>query len=166
MIFMGQEILEHRLWSDNPNRADRFIDWDGATAGSPGADFHRFMRDLIRLRRTQPALRSGSVNSYHLDGANRVLAFHRWIPGEGRDVVIVMSLAESTLYGYDLGFPAPGTWQELFNSDFYDHFPNPWVRGNYGKTEACGPSRHGLPFSATITIPANSILVFANSGGG
>jgi 1,4-alpha-glucan branching enzyme len=90
-----------------------------------------------------------------------VLAFHRWIPGEGRDLIIVTSLAESTLTGYGLGFPLPGRWREVFNSDFYDHFPNPWVQGNNGTAVAQSPAMHGLPSSASITIPANSVLVFA-----
>lgn len=162
VIFMGQEFLEKKLWSDDPHRADRFIDWVGL--GAPDktmADFHRFTRDLIWLRRTRPALRAGSVNSYHLDISNRVLAFHRWIPGEGRDLVLVISLAETTLNGYDLGFPSPGLWAEVFNSDFYDYCPNRWVQGNNGTAVAQGPAMHGLAFSASITIPANTVLVFA-----
>jgi len=34
-----------------------------------------------------------------------VLAFHRWVPSEGRDVVIVANLSEHTHYNYQLGFP-------------------------------------------------------------
>lgn len=161
MLFMGQEFLEDKLWSDNPTRADHFIDWEAMTSDQTTIDFHRFTRDLIWLRRTQPALHKGSTNSYHLDDSNRVLAFHRWVPGEGRDIVIVMSLSESTLNDYSLGFPAPGLWHEIFNSDYYDHFPNPWVQGNNGKTMAHTPAMHGLPYSAAITIPANTILVFS-----
>jgi 1,4-alpha-glucan branching enzyme len=162
MFFMGQEFLEDKLWSDDPNRADHFIAWEGLEdPDRTMADFHRFSRDLVWLRRTQPALRAGSVNAYHLDPSNRVLAFHRWIPGEGRDLVIVTSLAESTANGYGLGFPLPGRWTEVFNSDFYDHFPNPWVQGNNGTAVAQSPAMHGLPSSASITIPANSVLVFA-----
>lgn len=162
MFFMGQEFLENKLWSDDPNRADHFIAWEGLeNPDRTMADFHRFSRDLIWLRRTQPALRAGSVNAYHVDPSNRVLAFHRWIPGGGRDLVVVTSLAESTANGYGLGFPLPGRWTEVFNSDFYDHFPNPWVQGNNGTAVAQSPAMHGLPYSANITIPANSVLVFA-----
>ena len=32
MIFMGQEFLEDKLWSDNPNRSDVFLWWDGHRA--------------------------------------------------------------------------------------------------------------------------------------
>jgi 1,4-alpha-glucan branching enzyme len=74
------------------------------------ADFHRFTRDLIRLRRTLPALRSEPINVFHVNETARVLAIHRWVPGGGRDVVVVLSLNESTFYdrSYRLGFPLPG----------------------------------------------------------
>ena len=61
------------------------------------SDFHRFTRELIWLRRRHPALRSEGVNPYYADDDNRVLAFQRWVPGVGRDVVVVASLREKTL---------------------------------------------------------------------
>jgi len=171
MLFMGQEILEDKLWSDNPHRADLLIWWDGWD-GQQGADrqmgdFHRFVRDLIWLRRRCPALRSEPINVFQIDQYNRVLAFHRWVPGVGRDVVVVVSLREATYYdhSYQLGFPLPGYWHEVFNSDAYDNFLNPWVQGNAGGISADGPAMHGLPHSAGITIPANSVLVFARDRG-
>ena len=33
MLFMGQEFLEDKHWSDSPNLADTSIDWDGARRG-------------------------------------------------------------------------------------------------------------------------------------
>jgi 1,4-alpha-glucan branching enzyme len=107
------------------------------------------------------------VNVYHNDNPNRVLAYHRWLPGAGRDVVIVVSLREQTFYdhSYALGFPAPGHWHEVFNSDVYDYFANPWAQGNPGGIDADGQPMHGMGQSAGITIPANSILVFARDHG-
>ena len=104
---------------------------------------------------------------YSTDDANRVAAFHRWVPGVGRDVVVVVSLSESTFGdgGYALGFPMSGDWFEVFNSDVYDRFPNPRVQGNAGHVTADGPPLHGLPSSARLTIPANSLLVFARDLG-
>ena len=64
------------------------------------ADFHRFTRDLIALRRRHPALRADPIAVYATDHANRVLAFNRWVPGAGRDVVVVASLGESTFYDH------------------------------------------------------------------
>jgi 1,4-alpha-glucan branching enzyme len=172
MLFMGQEFLEDKLWSDNPNRTDRMIWWDGLEGSDRHmADFHRFAKDLIWLRRRHPALRADPINVYFPDNDNdnnnRVLAFHRWLPGPGRDIVVVVSLVEHTFYdqSYALGFPRPGHWHEVFNSDFYDYFPNPWVQGNPVGVTADGPPMHDLPHSAGVTIPANSVQVFAKDLG-
>lgn len=164
MLFMGQEFLEDKLWSDNPHRSEVFIWWDGLGGSDRHmGDFHRFTRDLIRLRRCYPALRSESINVFHVDNFNRILAFHRWVPGVGNDVVVVVSLREETFYDrrYTLGFPLAGYWHEVFNSDVYDHFVNPLVQGNNGGVSAAGPPMHGLQHSAGITIPANGLLAFA-----
>jgi 1,4-alpha-glucan branching enzyme len=85
----------------------------------------------------------------------------------GRDLVVVVSLYESTFYNhsYALGFPLPGQWHEVFNSDFYDHFPNPWAQGNPRGVVADSTPMHGMPHSGHITIPANSMLVFARDLG-
>jgi 1,4-alpha-glucan branching enzyme len=163
-LFMGQEFLEDKLWSDSPQRSDLMIWWDGIEGGDADmADFHRYTRDLIQLRRTLPALRSEPINVFHVNETARVLAFHRWVPGEGRDVVVVLSLNESTFYdrSYRLGFPLPGYWRERHNSDAYDRFPNPWTQGNFGGVTADGPPLHGLGHSAGVTVPANGLLVFA-----
>ncbi len=81
-------------------------------------------------------------------------------------MVIVASLNESTFDRYDLGFPQSGRWWEVFNSDYYDHRPNPWVAGNNGAIDAQPTPRDGLPASATLRIPANGLLVFAREFGG
>ncbi len=168
MLFMGQEFLEDKWWSDDPHRTDLLIWWAGLQGRDRHmSDFHRFTRDLIWLRRRHPALRSEPVNAYHIDNLNRVLAYHRWLPGVGRDVVVIASLREQTFsdHSYALGFPRPGHWHEVFNSDVYDHFANPWAQGNPGGVNADGGPMHGMDHSARITIPANSIVVFARDHG-
>jgi 1,4-alpha-glucan branching enzyme len=164
MLFMGQEFLEDKGWSDSPQRADLFLWWEGLDGQDRHmADFHRFTRDLLWLRRRHPALRSEVINVFHINEADRILAFHRWVPNLGRDVVVVMSLREESFLdaSYTLGLPQPGRWREVFNSDVYDHFPNAWVHGNTGGVTADGPPRHDFAQSADLTIPANSVLVLA-----
>ena len=162
MIFMGQEFLEDKQWSDNPGaHPGNMIWWDGLDYGKDRAmvNFHRFMEDLIWLRRSQPALRGERLNIFHRHNANRVIAFHRWLDGQGQDVVVVASLNDFTFYDYELGWPAAGDWRELLNSDVYeDHEHGP--AGNGGHTHAWWSQRDGMPATARITIPANSILVF------
>jgi 1,4-alpha-glucan branching enzyme len=158
-VFMGQELLEAKPWSDDP-KAPR-IDWRDAEKDRTTTDFLRFARELIALRGDLKGLRGDGLNVFHVHNDNRVLAFHRWVPGEGRDVVIVASLHETTWENYELGFPRAGRWLEVFNSDLYDNYPNPTPKGNEGGVLAVGPPRHGLPYSTTLTIPANSLLIFA-----
>jgi len=164
MLFMGQEILEDKYWSDAPDPGS-FIWWDGLEQDRHMQDFFRFYCDLVALRRRHAALRSEAINVFHVHEGNRIIAYHRWLEHEGRDVVVVVSLNESTFYDYDLGFPIFGNWLEAFNSDVYDHWPNPSVSGNSGNIYAGGSAMHGLPCSCSITIPANSILVFSRDNG-
>jgi 1,4-alpha-glucan branching enzyme len=118
---------------------------------------------LIGVRRNYPALRGEGCAVIHVHDVNRVLAFQRWVEGAGCDVVAVCSLNERTLHTYDIGFPAAGHWREVFNSDAYDNWINPLVAGNGGGVNADGPALHGLPASATLTIPANGLLIFARN---
>jgi 1,4-alpha-glucan branching enzyme len=166
-LFMGQEFLEDKLWSDDSHLTDHLIWWDGLEGEDTNmADFHRCVRDLIALRRRYGALRADSLTVYPPDNTNRVAVYQRWMDSVGGDVVVVLSLCESTFYdhSYAVGMPQPGHWQEVFNSDFYDHFPNPMVQGNPGGVVADGPPRHGMNQSALITIPANAALVFTQDG--
>jgi 1,4-alpha-glucan branching enzyme len=166
MMFMGQEFLEDKPWSDNFHRTDRMIWWDGFDgADRQMGDLHRCIHDLVWLRRRHPALCADPVNVYRIEDDARVIAFHRWIPGLGRDVVVVASLSEYTSYGFGVGFPISGTWLEVINTDLYQVFPNPDVRGNGGRIIAEGPPTDGLPSSARLTLPANSLLVFARDLG-
>ena len=163
MLFMGQEFLEDKQWSDDvEGHPELRIFWPGLE-GSDSAmrDFLRFTRELLHLRWQFPALRGEGYALLHVHDQNRVLAFQRWIPNEGGDVIIVASLDNETKYNYEIGFPAGGYWREVFNSDVYERWVNPDLRGNGGGIHASGPARHGLAHSAALTLPANSLLVFA-----
>ncbi len=166
MIFMGQEFLEDKYWTDDPdNHPGHLLWWDGLETDHAMQDHLQFMRELLHLRRRHPALRSDLVNPYYTHNRHRVMAVQRWLEGIGRDVVIVASLNESTWPRYELGFPQPGRWQEVFNSDFYDRWPNPLVFGNSGSIDVQPIPRDGMPASAAIRIPANAVLVFARDAG-
>ncbi|MGP8260712.1 MAG: alpha-amylase family glycosyl hydrolase [Acidobacteriaceae bacterium] len=172
-LFMGQEFLEDKPWCPNPRRSDHLIWWGGLASADNHAvdpamaDHLRFTQDAVKLRNSQPALRGEGLNVFYTSDADRVLAFHRWVQGVGRDVVVVATLSETTWGCYQLGFPCASLWVEVFNSDAYDScnangvLVNPQVAGNQGGITADGPPLHGLPASASIVIPANSVVVFA-----
>jgi 1,4-alpha-glucan branching enzyme len=161
MLFMGEEFLEDKFWSDSVDAPNLFIWWDGLRTDRVMSDYLRFTREMIGVRRSLAALRRGLINVFHAWAPTRVLAFHRWIEGSGEDVVVVVSLSEVNQYGYALGFPRAGRWVERFNSDVYDNWVNPMVAGNGGGVTAYEGGQHGLPAHAEIVIPANSVLVFS-----
>jgi 1,4-alpha-glucan branching enzyme len=91
---------------------------------------------------------------------NRVLAFQRWVEGEGHDVLVVVHLGNAHRDGYRIGLPAGGRWLEVFNSDVYENWVNPQPHGNGGAVDAEPWPQHGLAWSAPLTLPANGLLVF------
>lgn len=160
MIFMGQDFLEDKQWSNDPDyQPGNLLWWDGLDQGLEPVQgrFHRFMEELVWLRRRTPALRSETLNILHRHADNRVLAFHRWREGSGEDVVVVLSLSDVSFRAYELAWPAAGHWQEVFNSDAYDDYTS---EANFGGIDAWWTARDGLPATARITLPANSVLVF------
>jgi 1,4-alpha-glucan branching enzyme len=165
MIFMGQEFLEDKPWGDNPDH-DPLIWWEGLDSGDKTmSDYLRFFQELVRLRRRHPALRGDRINAFHVNEADRVLSYHRWLEGSGRDVVVVASFREETLHGYQLGMPRPGRWLEDFNADVYQNWVNPALAGNSGQVWADGGPLHGLPHSTSLVIPANGLIVLTVDGG-
>jgi 1,4-alpha-glucan branching enzyme len=160
MIFMGQEMLEDKPWRDDAgNHPNQLIWWDGLDRGLDQAmvNFHRFFEALIRVHRALPGLRGDRLNILRSDNYSRILVFQRWVEGWGHDVVVAASLNDHTMYNCELPWPAAGRWRELFNSDAYDDYA---PAGNGGWTEAWWEAREGLPATARIVIPANSVLIF------
>jgi 1,4-alpha-glucan branching enzyme len=163
-LFMGQEILEDKLWNDDEkDHPGHLIWWDGLKTDQAMRDYLRFMSDLVALRRREPALRGEGVRVSRVNDYDRVIVLHRWVAdgSPGRDVLAVVSFDEKPKYGYGIGLPRGGRWVELFNSDFYDGFPNAGVVGNGGAVYANGPGLDGFAQSALVTIPANGAVFLA-----
>ena len=133
------------------------------------ADHLRFTQDAIALRKRSPPSAPKASTSSIPRTPTASSPSSAGSPARASDVVVVASLSESTWYNYQLGFPSAGRWDEVFNSDAYDScnanrvLVNPQVAGNNGGIDAYGPPLHNLPASASITIPANSVLVFAKA---
>ncbi len=158
-LFMGEEFLEDKLWSDN-RAGGGLIWWEGLDGPDPAMrDFLRYVSDLIAVRQREPALRIGGTRVSRSENYDRVVVMHRWVEGTGADVVVVASLDEQPKQGYWIGLPYSGAWREIFNSDYYDGFPNTSVVGNGGAVTAWGGPLDGFSASAPVTLPANGVLV-------
>jgi 1,4-alpha-glucan branching enzyme len=159
-IFMGEEFLEDKDWSDD-RTYDGLIWWEGLNAAAPREmkDFLQFFTDMVGIRNAQPALRASGARVSRVNGFDRVIVLHRWVEGQGRDVVVIASVDELPKHDYTIGLPFAGRWRELFNSDYYVNFPNPAVVGNGGAVQAGGGPLDGLAASATLTLPANGVII-------
>jgi 1,4-alpha-glucan branching enzyme len=160
-LFMGEEFLEDKDWSDN-RQANGLIWWEGLEGtDSTMRDFLRCVTDLIALRRAQPALRAAGARVSRAQSYDRIIVLHRWVEGQGADVIVVASLDEQPKHGYTIGLPFTGGWRELFNSDVYDGFPNAAAVGNGGSVQAWGGPLDGFAASASLALPANGVVVLA-----
>ncbi len=163
MLFMGQEFLEDKQWSDNFEfHQNLLLHWAGLDAGDKQMlDHVRFTRELIKLRWRYPGLRGQGFRVVHVHDQNRVLTFHRWVEGEGHDVIVVVHLGNFNRFDYRIGFPGGGDWREVFNSDVYENWVNANTVGNGGRIHAAPQPLHDFSHSAALALPANSLLVFA-----
>jgi 1,4-alpha-glucan branching enzyme len=156
-LFMGQEFLEDKNWSDNRG-ANGLIWWEGLDAADPTMrDFLCCVSDLVQLRRAQPALRGNNARVSRAQNHDRVLVLHRWLD-QGQDVVLVASLDEQPKHGYAVGLPYAGEWREIFNSDAYDTHT---AIGNGGTVQASGFPLDGFATSTRLTLPASGVIVLA-----
>ena len=104
-LFMGQEWLEDRNWNDNRDPSS-LMRWGLASDADPTRrDVLRFCSDLIRVRRSEAALRADGVRVSRAESVERVLVLHRWVDGAGHDAIVVVSFDESPKRGYAIGLP-------------------------------------------------------------
>jgi len=157
MIFQGQEVFDYRQWHDSVQMDFGFKDEFGG--------IFSLYRDLIRLRRNwfnnSRGLRGEHINVFHLNHADKVIAYHRWEDGgPGDDVVIVLNFSGKSYSNYRIGLPRGGFWQLRFNSDFAGYDPS---FGNHPSFD-CGADNSpwdGFPVSGEIQIEAYSGLIYS-----
>jgi 1,4-alpha-glucan branching enzyme len=151
MFFMGEECGDTEPYRYKPDDfLQHRIDFQAAAAGD-GRHLFSFFRSLITLRRTVPALRSGTIEILHTHDDNRVLAFTR---NYGRDHVLVMASLNDQPFasGYAIDGVADGGWREVFNSDAALY--GGWNDGNGGADLPAGSGRF------TAVLPRAGFVVF------
>ncbi len=158
MLFMGDEFLEWRRWSDG---RDDFMDW-GRIGRWPG--FVDLVRRLCRLRRNWEdntrGLRGARSRVFHASDRDGVLAFLRQdAGGPGDDVVVVANLRNRTWPSYNVGFPRAGTWWLRFDGDWRGYC------GDFGdvgySTSAQEGWNQGLPCNGNVGIGPYSVCVYS-----
>jgi 1,4-alpha-glucan branching enzyme len=151
-FFMGAEFLEDTDFEASQNNR---IDWS-KPATYP--DYLLAFKDMIRIRKENPALRSNAgVQINHTNEAKDIFTMHRW-DGSGNVVMVVASLANEDQVNYRIGFPQPGTWHELYNTQAAIYGGN--GSGNGGSITTNLGAFDGFTQSAEIVVPRMSVTVF------
>jgi 1,4-alpha-glucan branching enzyme len=159
MIFQGQEILENEWFHDTDP-----IDWSKLETFK---GIHDMYRDLMRLRRNwnnqTAGLRGQHVNVFHINNADKVIAFHRWEHGgHGDDVVVVLNMSNRAYDSYTIGFPHEGQWNVRFNSNWNGYSEDFGNHPGYDTVSYRG-EKDGMTCSGNIGIGPYSALILSQN---
>jgi 1,4-alpha-glucan branching enzyme len=163
MIFMGDEFLEWKRWSDG---RDSFMDWDRLRR-FPG--FADLVRRLCRLRRNWEnntrGLRGDRTWVYHASDNDGVLAFLRqqgdgqgdW--GKGDTTIVTVNLRNRIWPSYNIGLPNAGIWYLRFNSDWQGYCSD---FSNIGSnTTGWWGANQGMPANGNVSLGPYSVCIYS-----
>lgn len=159
MIFMGQEFLEYRPWSDSDPGFG--LDWSRLATFAGIVSAHR---RLAQLRRNWDdntrGLHGDGTEILWSDAASGVLVYRRYALGSpGDDVIVVANLSARAYQSFNIGFPNSGTWYLRFNSDWRQYSAD---FGNMGyDTIAHRGENMQQAFSGNVGVNAYSALVYS-----
>jgi len=158
LLFMGQEFAQGREW----NYAES-LDWHQCDLPE-----HRgvqlLVRDLNAMYRENPALHVNDTRPEGFDwleandADNSIFVYAR--KGNEGDPMIVVAVNMTPIERpvYRVGFPAPGRWSEILNTDAGIYGGG--NRGNMGGVETEPVEWHYQAQSAYVTLPPLSVVVF------
>jgi 1,4-alpha-glucan branching enzyme len=156
LLFMGGELAQWREWD-----AETSLDWH-LLEERDHQGVQTLVRELNRVYRATPALwendfeRTGFRWLEPNDAANNILAFARIGKDPERPLVCVCNLSPVPRYGYRVGLPLGGRWQEVLNTD--SMFYGGTGEGNLGEVKAESLGWHDQPFSAELTLPPLGVV--------
>jgi 1,4-alpha-glucan branching enzyme len=159
LLFMGGEIGQRSEWNANGE-----LDWWLLEEGPYHKGLQRFLQDLNALYRREPALWDSDYDHegfYWIDCTDHessILSFVRQKRDGSQPLAVILNMTPAPRLGYRIGLPRPGLWQEVLNSDA-DIYGGSNV-GNLGGVTAEAYKVHHQPFSAPMTLPPLSIVVF------
>jgi 1,4-alpha-glucan branching enzyme len=163
LLFMGDEWGQGREWNH-----DGSLDWYQLDY-SQHAGVHKWVADLNRLHRQEPALHELDCKPAGFewvdcnDSASSVICFLRKGVGTDDWILVVCNFTPVTRGGYRVGVPGPGWWQEVLNGDATEYGGS--GQGNQGGVQAEAASWHGQPYSLLLTVPPLAAMFFKGRAG-
>jgi len=155
LLFMGGELGQWGEWDHEGTVAWHLLE------SEDHAGLHRWVADLNRLYRSEPALHALDFDGRGFewieanDGARSVLAFLRK-DGHGGQVLCVLNATPVPRENYRVGVPTGGWWTELLNSDAEVYGGG--GMGNLGRVDAAPIPYHGRFHSLSLVLPPLSVV--------
>ncbi len=159
MIFMGQEFLEQKPWSDSdPTFA---LDWSRVSQFAGIVEAHRRLAQLRRnWDNNTRGLHGDSTELLWSDPMSGVLVYRRYaLGGPGDDVIVIANLSAKAYRSFNVGFPAGGTWYLRFDSDWRRYSADFGDMGYNTTAEPVGNMQQA--FSGNVGVNAYSALVYS-----
>jgi len=158
LLFMGGEFGQWHEWNH-----DAPLDWP-LLEQPLHAGLRRFVEDLNRLYRSEPALFERDFEPAGFDWIDcndhesSVIALIRRAADPADWIIAVLNWTPIVRTNYRVGVPESGFYRELLNSDAEIYGGT--NAGNQGGVEADAIERHGRSHSLNLTLPPLAALVF------
>ena len=158
LLFMGIDIGQWNEWYHETQ-----LDWP-LLERPFHRGVHRYVEDLNRLYREEPALHVGDFDAGGFewidcnDAEQSTLSLLRKGDRDTDELVCLFNFTPVPRTNYRVGVPRGGVWEEIFNSDATLYGGSGW--GNLGGVEAAPVSVHGRRYSLTLALPPLATVVF------
>jgi len=157
LLFMGGEFAQWQEWNFNTS-----LEWEALSAPNHQG-VQRFVKDLNNLYKNEPALYEDDFEWTGFtwidanDSDNSVFSFIRNAKSRDEFVIVVSNFTPVVRYGYRVGVPKPGQYQEILNSDSIYYWGS--NVGNAGNVVTEPISFHGYDQSLSLTLPPLSTIM-------
>ncbi|HKM66513.1 MAG TPA: 1,4-alpha-glucan branching protein GlgB [Candidatus Acidoferrum sp.] len=151
LLFMGQEIAQRQEWSET-----RSIDWHLLQFDSHRG-IQRLVGDLNKLLAGEAALHQVDFDWQGFewidanDSDNSVYSFVRRGKNPDDLLIVILNATPVVRYGYHVGVPRPGHYEEVLNTDAADYGGS--NAGNLGGMNAGEHAWQGRRYSLALTLP-------------
>ncbi len=159
ILFMGQDLAQYREWDYQTP-----LPWEDFEEDEKHQLMRIYMKDLLHLYRTQPALYEQDFVPDGFEWINNIsanenlLIYMRKGTKENEDLLIVCNFSPLVYEKHKIGVPYSGKFKEIFNSDAAKYggsgAVNPRVKPS--KKDPCDDREDSI----TVTVPPMGISVF------
>jgi 1,4-alpha-glucan branching enzyme len=156
LLFMGNDFGQWQEWNH-----DKSLEWAALTAPNHQG-MKRFVRDLNRVYRSEPALYENDFDWSGFDWLNAndtdnsVFSFVRYAKSSDDFLIIICNFTPLVRYNYRIGTPRGGKYVELINSDNDVYWGSNVC--NHGELQSHDVSAFEHNYCLDLTLPPLSTI--------